>query len=126
MPKARKSSTDQDIKQVSVAQLARLTAEILLLHLASHHLLTTGMKATMAQWLYDAIPAPDAPAQQHSIDSATVMLHQHSDDPASSQQQGTQQQQDTHQQQHTQQQQSTQLSSKCSLCTGGSRQGQST
>ena len=62
----------QDITQASVAQLARLMAEILRLHLASRHLSTTGTKATMAQRLYDAIHAPDAPAQQHSVDSVAA------------------------------------------------------
>ena len=103
MLKARKSSTDQDITQVSVAQLARLTAKILRLHLASRHLSTTGTKATMARRLHDTIHAPDAPAQRHSVDSsvaqpqqdATLTLHQQSDGPVSFQQQGTQQQQGT-------------------------------
>ena len=61
MPKTPKkskkssSSADQDLTQ---AQLARLTAEVLRLHLASRHLVTTGTKAAMAQWLYDVIHAP--------------------------------------------------------------------
>jgi len=71
-----KSSTDQDVTQASVAQLARLMAEILWLHLASQNLSTTGTKATMAQWLYDAIHAPDAPAQQHSIASSASQPQQ--------------------------------------------------
>ena len=99
MPKARKSSTDQDITQASVAQLARLMAEILRLQLASCHLSTTGKKAIMAQRLYDAIHAPNVPAQQHSVDSSasqpqqdvTLTLRQQSDGPVFSQQQGTQQ-----------------------------------
>jgi len=93
-----------------VAQLARLTAKILRLHLASHHLLTTGMKATMAQRLHDTIHAPDASVQQYSVDfsvsqlqqDATLMLRQQSDDPALSHQQGTRQQGTQQQQQGTQ------------------------
>ena len=69
----------------------------------------------MAQWLYDAIHAPDAPAQQHSINSSTsqpqqdptLTLRQQSDGPVSSQQQGTRQQQGTQQQQQSMQQQDT-------------------
>jgi len=106
----------QDITQASFVQLARLTAEILRLHLASRHLSTTGMKATMAQQLYNAIHALDTPTQQHSVDSSvsqlqqdiTVTLRHQSDDPVRSQQQGTQQQQGTLQQQGMQQQQGTQ------------------
>ena len=105
MPKARKSSTDQDITQASVAQLPKLTAKILRLDLVSQHLLTTGTKATMAQRLYDAIHTPDASPQQHSVDSsmsqlqqdATLTLCQQTDGPVSSQQQGMQQRQDTQQ-----------------------------
>jgi len=113
MPKARKSITDQDITQASVTLVAILMAEILRLHLASHHLLTTGMKAMMAQRLCEAIHAPNSPAQQHSVDCASQprqdampMLHQQSDDPAPSQQHGTRQQQQVTQQQDTQQQDS--------------------
>jgi len=95
MPKARKSSTDQDITQASVAQLARLMAEILRLHLASRHLSTTATKATMAQRLHDAIHTPNAPAWQHNVNSsasqpqqdATLTLCQQSDEPVPSQQQ---------------------------------------
>ena len=126
MPEARKSSTDQDITQESVPQLAKLMTKTLWLHLASRHLLTTGAKATMAQRLYNAIHAPNAavqqhsaihaPTQLHSVDSsvsqpqqdATLTLSQQSDGPVSSQQQGKQQQQGMQQQQSTQQQQGTQ------------------
>jgi len=81
--------------------LARLTAEILQLRLASRHLSTTGTstgtKTTMAQRLQDANHAPDAPAQQHSINSSTsqpqqvntLTLCQQSDESILSQQQGT-------------------------------------
>ena len=61
------------------------------------------MKATMAQRLYNAIHAPDTPAQQHSVDSSASQPQQdatltlRSDGPVSSQQQGTQQRQDTQQ-----------------------------
>ena len=106
MPKARKSSTDQDITQASVAQLARFTAKILRLHLASQHLSTAGTNATMARRLHDTIHAPDAPAQWHKVNSstsqpqqdATLTLRQQSDGPVSFQKQGTQQQQGTLQQ----------------------------
>ena len=63
MPKTPKkskkssSSADQDLTQAIIVRLARLMAEVLRLHLASRHLVTTGTKAAMAQWLYDVIHA---------------------------------------------------------------------
>ena len=44
-----------DVNGHSVEQLARLPAEVLHLHLASRHLVTSGPKATMAKRLYDAV-----------------------------------------------------------------------
>ena len=58
MPKTRKSSTPSknlDILQASVAGLTQLPAETLCHHLSSRHLVTTGNKATMARWLYQAV-----------------------------------------------------------------------
>ena len=97
IPKARKSSTDQDITQASVAQLVRLTAKIPRLHLASRHLSTTGTKTTMVRRLHNTIHALDAPSQRHSVDSsasqpqqdATLTPCQKSNGPLFSQQQGT-------------------------------------
>ena len=54
----RSSSTNTPSANVnghSVEQLTRLPAEVLHLHLASHHLVTSGPKATMAKHLYDAV-----------------------------------------------------------------------
>ena len=54
----RSSSTNTppaDVNGRSVEQLARLPAEVLRLHLASRHLVTSGPKATMAKRLYDAV-----------------------------------------------------------------------
>ena len=47
-----------DINGCSVTELARLSAEVLRLHLASRHLVTSGSKATMAKRLYDALNQP--------------------------------------------------------------------
>ena len=47
-----------DINGCSVTELARLSAEVLRLHLASCHLVTSGSKATMAKRLYDALNPP--------------------------------------------------------------------
>ena len=61
MPKTsrrRRSSSvapPADINSCSAEQLARLPAEVLRLHLASRHLVTSGSKATMAKRLYDAL-----------------------------------------------------------------------
>ena len=61
MPKTsrrRRSSSvvpSADINGYSADQLARLPAEVLRLHLASRHLVTSGSKATMAKRLYDAL-----------------------------------------------------------------------
>ena len=65
MPKTSRSSSSRrssstntpptDVNGRSVKQLARLPAEVLHLHLASCHLVTSGPKATMAKHLYDAV-----------------------------------------------------------------------
>ena len=61
MPKTsrrRRSSSvvpPADINGYSGEQLAHLPAEVLRLHLASRHLVTSGSKATMAKRLYDAL-----------------------------------------------------------------------
>ena len=55
---------------VSVTQLTRLTAEVLRLHLASRHLMTTGAKAVMAQRLHDAIHT--TPVLQQQSDTAGI------------------------------------------------------
>ena len=84
MPKTSKklkkssSSADQDLTQATIAQLARLMAEVLRLHLASHHLVTTGTKAAMAQRLYDAIQAPQ---------DSSMELQQQNPNPSSTSQQ---------------------------------------
>ena len=60
MPKTSRrtnSPATPNVMQASVTQLTRLTAEVLRLHLASRHLVTTGTKAVMAQRLHDAIHA---------------------------------------------------------------------
>ena len=44
-----------DISSVSICQLSAMPAEVLRLHLANHHLITTGTKITMARRLFDAI-----------------------------------------------------------------------
>ena len=53
-----------DISSLSICQLNPLPAEVLRLHLANHHLTTTGTKATMARQLFEAI---------HSASSATTI-----------------------------------------------------
>ena len=71
MPKTSRrtnSPAAPDVMRASVTQLARLTAEVLRLHLASRHLVTTGTKAVMAQRLHDAIHA--APVSQQQSDPA--------------------------------------------------------
>ena len=50
-----------DISSASIHQLSAMPAKVLRLHLANHHLITTGTKITMARWLFDAI---------HSVSSA--------------------------------------------------------
>ena len=65
MPKTSRSSSSRhssstntppaDVNGHSVEQLARLPAEVLRLHLASCHLVTSGPKATMAKCLYNAV-----------------------------------------------------------------------
>ena len=44
-----------DISTASIRQLTAMPAAVLRLHLANHHLITTGTKATMARRLFDAI-----------------------------------------------------------------------
>ena len=53
----RKSRSGQlpDVSTASVRQLTALPAEVLRLHLANHHLVTTGTKTAMAQQLFDAL-----------------------------------------------------------------------
>ena len=54
----RSSSTNTppaDVDGRSVEQLPRLPTKVLRLHLASHHLVTSGPKATIAKHLYDAV-----------------------------------------------------------------------
>ena len=58
MPKRsrrRSSSQVSDISTATVAELTRLPAEVLRLHLLSRHLVTTGQKTTMAQRFYKAL-----------------------------------------------------------------------
>ena len=88
MPKTshhcRPSSTTPpaDVTGYSVKQLTRLSAEVLCLHLASRHLITSGSKAIMAKRLYDVLhpssttkepPAP-APLSHPSTASHWVKL----------------------------------------------------
>ena len=47
-----------DISTASIRQLTAMPAAVLRLHLANHHLITTGTKATMARRLFDAIHGP--------------------------------------------------------------------
>ena len=44
-----------DISSSSIPQLTALPVQVLRLHLANHHLTTTGTKATMARRLFEAI-----------------------------------------------------------------------
>ena len=58
MPKSsrrRPSSQVSDITTATVAELTRLPAEVLQLHLSSRHLVTTRQKTTMARRLYKAL-----------------------------------------------------------------------
>ena len=58
MPKSsrrRSSGQVSDINTATVAELTRLPAEVLQLHLSSRHLVTTGQKTTMARRLYKAL-----------------------------------------------------------------------
>ena len=65
MPKTSRSSSNRcslstntlpaNVNGCSIEQLAHLPAEVLRLHLASRHLVTSGPKATMAKRLYDAV-----------------------------------------------------------------------
>ena len=60
MPKSsqrRSSGQVSDISTATVAELTRLLAEVLQLHLSSRHLVTTGQKITMAQRCYKALHA---------------------------------------------------------------------
>ena len=59
--------TSSDMMQASITQLNRLPAAILRLHLTTHHLVSTGTKATMARRLYESIH--QAPPQQTTASS---------------------------------------------------------
>ena len=58
---ASRSGPLPDISSASIRQLSVMPAKVLRLHLANHHLITTGTKITMARRLFDAI---------HSVSSA--------------------------------------------------------
>ena len=77
--KKSSSSADQDLTQATIAQFTGLTAEVLCMHLAFRHLVTTGTKAAMAQWLYGTIHAPQ--------DSSTELQQQNPNPSSTSQQQ---------------------------------------
>ena len=54
-PSSSTETPPADVNGCSLEQLARLPAEILRLHLASRHLVTSRLKATMVKHFYDAL-----------------------------------------------------------------------
>ena len=58
LPKTSRSHSSgcvSDISSASIAELTRLYAEVLRLHLLSQHLITTGNKVTLARRLHEAL-----------------------------------------------------------------------
>ena len=75
MPKtsrSRSSGRVPDISSASVAELTRLPAEVLRLHLSSRHLITTGKKATLARRLHEALHLTVPATTANSASSVTV------------------------------------------------------